>query len=141
MEAVNIQSVVKGNVPKPSSVAVTPEVATGSKTSTNPINGQLSGNQLPSVNETVENIRQEQRDKVEETVSDLNSFVQNIQRGIQFTVHEETGRSIITITDKDSGDLIRSFPSEQVLAMAAHIAETLAVPEELGLGLLVNGKA
>jgi len=79
--------------------------------------------------------------RVKQTVSELNSFVQNIQRGIQFSVHEETGRSVVVITDKNTGEEIRKFPSDQLLAMAEHISETLAVPEELGLGLLVNGKA
>ena len=97
------------------------------------------GKVLPLANELKEaTVAQE---KIEETVSELNSYVQNIQRGIQFTVHEETGRSVITITDTKTGEEIRKFPSDQVLAMAAQISETLAVPDEKGVGLLVNGKA
>jgi len=78
---------------------------------------------------------------VKQTVSELNDFVQTIQRGIEFSVHEETGKSIVSITDTETGEEIRRFPSEQMLSIAAHIAETLAVPEERGIGLIVNGKA
>ena len=84
---------------------------------------------------------QKHRKKVEETVSDLNDFVQNIRRGIQFSVHENTGRSIITVTDKDTGDVIRSFPSEDVLAMAAYLAENKVQAEDAARGLLVNESA
>jgi flagellar protein FlaG len=56
-------------------------------------------------------------------------------------VHEDTGRSIITVTDKDSGDVIRSFPSEDVLAMAAYLAENKAQAEDAARGLLVNESA
>lgn len=77
---------------------------------------------------------------IEDRVSELNSFVQNIQRGIQFSAQEESGRSIITVTDKDTGDVIRSFPSEQMLAISKHLAESLAVQDDAGRGLLVNEK-
>lgn len=140
MESVIIQSVVKANTPKPSAVAVSPENTTASTAKGHTPVSQLAGNSLPSVNDAPTQVLQEKQ-KIEETVSELNSFVQNIQRGIQFSVQEETGRSIITITDKDTGEEIRRFPSEQALSIAAQIAETLAVPDEASLGLLVNGKA
>ena len=74
-------------------------------------------------------------------MSDLNSFVKNVQRGIQFSLNEETGRYIITVTDKDSGDVIRTFPSEDVLAMAAYLAESKAQSEDAARGMLVNESA
>jgi flagellar protein FlaG len=140
METVNLQSVVKGNIPKPSPVAVSPGNTTESDVSLNSVGTQVAGNVVPPVQVSITDALQ-QRDKVEQTVNKLNSFVQNIQRGIQFSVQEETGRSIITITDTETGEEIRRIPSDQALAIAAHISETLAVPEEARLGLLVNDKA
>jgi len=137
METVNLQqSVIKANTPTSSSV----DISAGTEIKTSLIDEQATGKDLPSVMKTDVDVT-EQRKKIEEKVSELNSFVQNIQRGIQFSVHEETGRSIITITDKDTGDEIRRFPSDQVLSISSKIAESLAVPSENGLGLLVNGKA
>lgn len=136
METVNLQSVLKAMAPKEPSVAVSPSRAVLGKEN---LMSDAGGKVLPLANELKEaTVAQE---KIEETVSELNSYVQNIQRGIQFTVHEETGRSVITITDTKTGEEIRKFPSDQVLAMAAQISETLAVPDEKGVGLLVNGKA
>lgn len=137
MESVNLQSVVKASSPKASSVAVSPvDVAVGKVE----LESGSTGKVLPLVEKELQGLS-ETRNKIEETVSELNSFVQNIQRGIQFSVHEETGRSIVTVTDKETGQEIRKFPSDQVLAIAAHIAEARAVPEAAGLGLMINGKA
>lgn len=81
------------------------------------------------------------KDAITEKVSELNSFVQNIQRGIQFSVDEDTGHSVITVTDRETGDVIRRFPSEEMLAISAQLNESLAMQEEAGLGLLVKAKA
>jgi len=134
MQTVSLQSMVKAATPNTPSVAVLPESSTEGKLN---VDSEASGKLLPRNDDS----DIQKREKIEEKVSELNSFVQNIQRGIQFSVHEETGRSVISITDKDTGEEIRRFPSEQVLSMSAKIAETLAVPSENGLGLLVNGKA
>ncbi len=100
----------------------------------------LSGDVLP---EKVE-LKEEpvtQKGVIEETVSDLNTYVQNIQRGIQFSVHESTGKSIVTVTDVETGDVIRRFPSEDMLNIAEHLAETLALPDDARRGLLIEESA
>lgn len=74
-------------------------------------------------------------------MSDLNKFVQSIQRGIQFSVHEETGRSIITVTDRETGEEIRKFPSEEALAIADYIAETRAQVSDVSKGIVFNQSA
>ena len=79
--------------------------------------------------------------QIEETVSDLNKFVQSIQRGIQFSVREETGRSIITVTDRETGEEIRKFPSEEALAIADYIAETRAQVSDVSKGIVFNQSA
>tara|TARA_R110002095_G_scaffold216405_1_gene213505 strand:+ start:599 stop:1021 length:423 start_codon:yes stop_codon:yes gene_type:complete len=140
METINlINTMVKAVTPKVLNEIVSTDKiittqAVGDKTGV----ASASGNSLPQ-EETTE--LSSSANKVKQTVSELNSFVQNIQRGIQFSVHEETGHSIITVTDKDSGDVIRSFPSEKVLEIAAYLAENKAQPDEAVRGLLVNDSA
>jgi len=136
MEAVNlVNTIAKVETPKASNVAVSINNANGQNISLQPAEGKA----LPGNEEKFSH--SEARSKIEDTVSDLNEFVQNIQRGIQFSVHEDTGRSIITITDKDSGDVIRRFPSEDVLAMATYLAENKTQAEDAVRGLLVNESA
>ena len=135
METINLlNTMVKAGKPHAANVAVSEKVISSEETTTT----ALSGNKLP------EKVKQEQAaalNQVEQTVSDLNSFVQTVQRGIQFSVHEDTGHSIITVTDKESGDVIRSFPSEKVLEMAAYLAENKAQADDATRGLLVNDSA
>jgi len=130
METTNLQTTAK------LAATNTPAVA---KASAADESNKSSGKVLPLKAESHEVASS--KDVINEKVSELNSFVQNIQRSVEFSVHEETGRSIITVRDKDTGDEIRRFPSEQLLNLAAHISETLAVPEERGVGMLINGKA
>jgi flagellar protein FlaG len=130
METLNIVSTVaKAVSPKPTSVPV-------------------SNNALSNIAEVGKALPQEapkaevsQSQQIEETVSDLNKFVQSIQRGIQFSVHEETGRSIITVTDRETGEEIRKFPSEEALAIADFIAETKAQLNDVSKGIVFNQSA
>ncbi|VAX06240.1 hypothetical protein MNBD_GAMMA26-982 [hydrothermal vent metagenome] len=60
-------------------------------------------------------------------VSSLNRSVQSIQRGIEFSVDEASGRSVVRIVDRETGDVIRQLPPEAVLAAARQIKEFLEV--------------
>jgi len=47
--------------------------------------------------------------------------VQN--RNLTFSVDENTDRSVVTVLDANSGDVIRQIPSEDVLALAERIQD------------------
>jgi len=138
METINlVNTVTKAVESKPS--AVTVSLAEHVETELTELKQQASAGQvLP-----LEQVGRESSDKeaIEEKVSELNSFVQNIQRGIQFSVDEDSGNSVITVTDRETGDVIRTFPSEEMLAISAQLNESLATQDSAGRGLLVNAKA
>ena len=75
---------------------------------------------------------------VEDTLRKLNDLT---QKSIAFSQHEETGRTVITVSDKVSGEKIRTIPNEDLLAVAAHLEESLSRAEGLQPGLLVSSKA
>ena len=75
---------------------------------------------------------------VEDTLRKLNDLT---QKSIAFSQHEETGRTVITVSDKESGEKIRTIPNEDLLAIAAHLEESLSSAEGLQPGLLVSSKA
>jgi len=60
---------------------------------------------------------------LEQTVSDINDFVQNIQRSLHFSVSESSGRTIIEVYDKQTDELIRTIPSEEVQRISEAISE------------------
>ena len=133
MDITNLQSTIEKQVEQ--SVAVNERESPRVKTTAS------VGTTASVKNDDVQISESLSQDELQNTVRNINSFVQNMQRGIQFTIHEETGLSVVTVTDKESGEVIRSFPSEDMLAIATHIEESLALPEEASLGLLVSESA
>ncbi len=54
----------------------------------------------------------------ESAVKDISEKVQNYQRSLQFHVDEDSGRTIITVIDKETEEIIRQIPPEEVLTLA-----------------------
>ena len=72
------------------------------------------------------------REVLEASVSNINDFVQNIQRSIHFSIAESSGRTVIEVYDSETDELIRSIPSEEVQRLSEAIAD------ELSEGLLIQ---
>ena len=56
-------------------------------------------------------------------VSQMQDFAQMLNRELQFDVDEDLGRTVVRVVDKESGDLIRQIPSDEVLALAKQMKE------------------
>lgn len=59
--------------------------------------------------------------KVEQAVSQVNEFVQNLSRDLQFTVDEDSGRTVIKVLDTETKEVIRQIPPEELLRIANHL--------------------
>jgi flagellar protein FlaG len=66
-------------------------------------------------------------EQVESAVSRISDYVQNFQRDLQFSVDQDSGRSVIKVVDSETDQVIRQIPSEETL----RIAEQLDSPESL----------
>jgi len=62
----------------------------------------------------------EQLDKVAQQLQD---FVGDLNRNIQFSVDKDSGRDVIKVIDKDSGDLLKQYPSEEVLTLVSKLSD------------------
>ena len=102
-----------------------------------------SQQQLQAVQEKARKIAEQAAqniDVVRNAVSDLNGFAEEIQTNLRFSVDEGSGRSIITVTDKQTGDVIRQIPAKEILAVANIIRESAAANlEKVGLLLAEQG--
>ena len=49
------------------------------------------------------------------------------QVGLQFSVHEETGKTVIKVINKDTGKLIRQIPSKEMLNLAAKMEDMMGI--------------
>jgi flagellar protein FlaG len=70
---------------------------------------------------------------VEKLRAALDRFARQVRRELEFTVDEESGRTIITVRNKETGEVVRQIPPEEVLAMAHAVAE--------GSPVLIDGSA
>ena len=61
----------------------------------------------------------------------LNDVQHEIQKmhnvGLNFSVHESTGRTIVKVIDKETEKLIREIPSEELLNMADKMGEMIGI--------------
>ena len=76
-----------------------------------------------------ENRQSEERPEVTQKMLDaLEKDIESIHSiGLTFSRHKETGRTIIKVMDKQSHELIREIPSEEVLNLAAKIDEMIGI--------------
>ncbi len=72
-----------------------------------------------------------QRQQLDQVVSQINDYVQNVQRSLQFSIDEISGRNVVKVIDKQTEEVIRQIPIEEVLTIARTIAEQFG--EELNL--------
>ncbi len=72
------------------------------------------------------------RDELESVVSQLKDYVQNLQRDMDFHVDDATGRVVIQVIDSNTEEVIRQIPSEEILAIARHLADAIESNEPRG---------
>jgi len=72
------------------------------------------------------------QEALEKVVSQLNAYVQNTQRDMDFSVDDATGRVVVRVIDSTSEEVIRQIPSEEMLAISRHLLESLETEEPKG---------
>ncbi|SDX64086.1 flagellar protein FlaG [Marinobacter mobilis] len=71
----------------------------------------------------------EQSAQLDNAVTQLNDFVQSVQRNLQFEVDSEKGQTIVKVVDQQTQEVIRQMPDE----VAVRLAEKLQQDEPLSL--------
>jgi flagellar protein FlaG len=61
--------------------------------------------------------------EIEEAVTEINEYVQSIQRDLHFSVDEDSGLTIIRVRDKETGELIRQIPEDIFLNLAQKLKD------------------
>jgi len=79
------------------------------------------------------------QEALEKVVSQLNAYIQNTQRDVDFSVDDATGRVVVRVIDSESEEVIRQIPSEEMLAISRHLVESLET--EQPKGFLIELKA
>ncbi|MVF21286.1 flagellar protein FlaG [Methylocaldum sp. BRCS4] len=66
---------------------------------------------------------EKRQDEVAHAVRNFNEFFQMVRRTVQFSIDEDSGRTIVQVRDAETDELIRQIPSEEILRLAKHLDE------------------
>ncbi|WP_157994391.1 flagellar protein FlaG [Peristeroidobacter agariperforans] len=61
---------------------------------------------------------------VKRAAQQLETFMQSMNRYLEFRIDEHSGRTVVTVKDRTTGDTIRQIPSEEVLRLAQNLGGT-----------------
>ena len=104
--AVNLGSLLS-NVKPPIEAAPTSDAKAVSKVASVP---------LPKTN--VRESSQEVRDAAETAMKDIQHFISSQARSVRISKDETSGHMIVQLVDPDTGEVIRTLPSEELLRLA-----------------------
>ncbi|MCP5078276.1 MAG: flagellar protein FlaG, partial [Psychromonas sp.] len=80
-------------------------------------------NAIPKAAESSEANQPLTATQLEKVAQQLQDFVGDLNRNIQFSVDKDSGRDVIKVFDKGSGDLLKQYPSEEVLTLVSKLSD------------------
>ncbi len=86
----------------------------------------VDGNSLPQSGKAIKaepDDRQPTAQDFEAVVAKLSDFVQAVERDLSFTVDDDTGDTVIVVKDRQTDEVVRQIPSEEVLQLAQKLLE------------------
>ncbi|MDJ0829777.1 MAG: flagellar protein FlaG [Desulfobacterales bacterium] len=110
--------------------ASSPEVSSGSMARAKVVqsNEALKAQQMQQPAEKKEAQTEQAAEASQEMLETLTNDLDMLHHvGLQFSVHETTGRTMIKVINKDTNDLIREIPPEGLLNLAAKMQEMLGI--------------
>ena len=59
------------------------------------------------------------KEQVQQAVKEMKQLVEPmVPNGLQFSIDDATGRTVVRVTDAQTGEMIRQIPSEELLSIA-----------------------
>jgi flagellar protein FlaG len=88
--------------------------------------GASTGNNVPVVAYAAdasrrERVAAESRQVVEKAIANLNTYVQSIQRDLEFSLDEGSGMPIVRVIDRTTKTVVRQIPSDVALRLARNL--------------------
>ena len=96
-----------------------------------------SGRPLPSPEQSGV-LNDVKKKELSQAVKHISGFVQNITRELYFSIDEESEKTVVTVVDESTGDVIRQIPTEDMLELARDLTD---IKEKESKGLLFRGDA
>ena len=100
-----------------------------------------NGNIMP-INLDTDQTAQTNAAELDQAIDTVAGYVQNIARDINFSVDENTNKTVVTVTDQESGKVIRQIPNEEMLEISKNLENAQRRNADKVLkGLLFEGDA
>ena len=64
---------------------------------------------------------------VTETIDEMNSFLQSMNRNLSFSIDEQLGQSVIVVKDSESDEAIRQIPSEELVVLRKKMDDVVGI--------------
>ncbi len=64
---------------------------------------------------------------VQQTVKKLNAFSGSLRRNLKFSIDEESNRTVVTVLNSETNEVIRQIPSEEILSLASNLEKETGV--------------
>lgn len=78
-----------------------------------------TSNQTKQANADLQNdARQDQRQNLQSSIDALNEFIKPQNTSLEFSIDDESGTVVVKVTDKETKEVIKQFPSEEALELA-----------------------
>jgi flagellar protein FlaG len=120
----NNELTVQSNLKAVTKQQEAPVLSQGSRSSSEVDQAEEVSNLNPNtLNVNNQKQTEERADAVKQKVAELNQYVQNLDRKLQFSVDDTSGDTIVKVIDKETDELIRQIPSEELLDVKRAIDE------------------
>lgn len=96
----------------------------------NSVTSKVEEAQTPTLTQAIEQTteeKQDQREQLLQATNELNRQMNILNTNIAFAFSDETERMYIQVLAKDTGELIREFPIEQVRALTGYLRNAVGL--------------
>jgi len=122
---VNLQSVSPETATKPSAAMRQTQIVkeNSSDTTVEAIQQTQEARQSLAVQQQETAEARQNLAEANEIVVQLKQQTQSVSRQLEFRVDENSGRTLIKVTDRETGELIREIPSEEMVELGQRLRE------------------
>lgn len=84
---------------------------------------QTHNDAIATADETLKTKTERSQDELEDIVDKMSETVKIMQRNLNFSIHDDTGMTVVKVMDASSGEVIRQMPTEDALRLAERLDE------------------
>lgn len=85
--------------------------------------------------------RELRQDEIQQVAATVANMAQSLNRELQFSVNKDIDETVITVLDRNTGEMVRQIPSEEIVRLAERMNEYNSEQLDSATGLLFDSQA